>query len=86
MAHDRAILLRKAGEVERRAASTVEMGGHAEQRADRDDTGAPDTGNENVEGLFQFLPRRQRKIGEQLAFAFGFLGGHVQAEVPLRQR
>ena len=67
MAHDRAILLRKAGEVERRAASTVEMGGHAEQRADRDDAGAPDTGNENVEGLFQFAPRRQRKIGEQLA-------------------
>ncbi len=67
MAHHRAILLRQTCEVERRAAPAVEMGGHPQERADGDDPGAADPGDEDVEGLFQFAPRRQRKIGEQLA-------------------
>src|SRR5947199_70661 len=36
MAHDRAVLLRQAREVEGRTRLAVDMGGHAEQRADGD--------------------------------------------------
>ena len=67
MAHHGAVLLRQAGEVQRRAAAAVEMGGHAEQRADGDDAGAADAGDEDVIGRIQFAPFRQGKVGEQLA-------------------
>ena len=67
MAHHGAVLLRKPGEVQRRAAAAVEMGGHAEQRADGDDAGAADAGDEDVIGRIEFAPFRQGKIGEQLA-------------------
>ena len=66
MAHDCAIFLRKAGEVQRRAAATVQMGGHAEEGADGNDAGAADAGDEDVVGGIQFAPGRRRKIGEQL--------------------
>jgi len=36
VAHHRAVLLRKAGEIQRRAAAAVEMRGHAEQGTDGD--------------------------------------------------
>ena len=53
------------GEVERRAGQAVDMGGHAEQRADGDDAGAADTGDQDIEGAIQRRHRRQRQIGEQ---------------------
>ena len=65
MAHDRAVLLRQAREVERRAGLAVDMGGHAEQRADGDDAGAADAGDEDVVGAVERRRGRQRQIGEQ---------------------
>ena len=41
------------------------MGGHAEQRADGDDAGAADPGDENVVGAIERWRGRQRQIGEQ---------------------
>src|SRR4051812_999990 len=67
MAHHRAVLLRQAGEIQRRAAAAVDMGGHAEQRADGDDAGAPDAGDEDVVRRLQLSGRRQRQVGEQLS-------------------
>jgi hypothetical protein len=67
MAHDRAVLLRKAGEVQRGAAAAVKMGGHAQQRADRDDAGAADACDQDIEGCIQLVFLGQRKVGEQLA-------------------
>ena len=51
MAHHRAVLLRQAGEVEHGAALAFEMRRHAEQRADGDDAGAADAGDEDAVGL-----------------------------------
>ena len=65
MAHDRAVLLRQPGEVERRARLAVDMGGHAEQRADGDDAGAADPGDEDVVGAIERRHGRHRQIGEQ---------------------
>ena len=65
VAHDRAVLLRQAREVERRARHALDMGGHAEQRADGDDAGAADPGDEDVVGAIERRRGRQRQIGEQ---------------------
>ena len=67
MAHDRAVLLRQPGEVERGATLAVDMRGHAEQRAHGDDAGAADAGDEDVVGLVEARCRRQRQVGEELA-------------------
>jgi hypothetical protein len=66
MAHDRAVLLREAGEVERRASLAFEMRRHSEQGADGDDAGAADAGDEDVVGLLQRPRRRDRQIAEQI--------------------
>ena len=50
MAHHRAALLRKAGHVEDHRHLAVEMRGHAEDGADRQDAGAADAGNGDVPG------------------------------------
>ena len=65
VAHHRAVLLRQSGEVERRARLAVDMGCHAEQRADGDDAGAADAGDEDVVGAVERRRCRQRQIGEQ---------------------
>ena len=65
MAHDRAVLLRQSRKVQRRARLAVDMGRHAEQRADGDDAGAADTGDEDVERPVQRRRRRQRQVGKQ---------------------
>jgi hypothetical protein len=65
MAHDRAVLLRQAREVERRARLAVDMGGHAEQRADGDDAGAADAGDEDVVRPSSCWHGRYRQVGEQ---------------------
>jgi hypothetical protein len=67
MAHHRAVLLRQPGEVQRRAASAIDMRGHAEQGADRNDAGAADAGDEDVVGRVELAGRGQRQIGKQLA-------------------
>ncbi len=68
MAHHRAVLLRKAGEVEHRAALALEMRRHAEQRADGDDAGAADAGDEDAVGLARAaLAVRERERGEGIA-------------------
>ena len=41
------------------------MGGHAEQRADGDDAGAADAGDEDVEGAIKCRRGRHRQVGEQ---------------------
>ena len=51
MAHHRAVLLRQAGEVEDGAALAFEVRGHADQRADGDDAGAADAGDQDAVGL-----------------------------------
>ena len=53
MAGDRATLLRKAGLVEHGAALAFQMSGHANQRADGDDAGAADAGDEDVPGALE---------------------------------
>ena len=65
MAHDRAVLLREPCEVERRARQALDMGGHAEQRANGDDAGAADPGDEDVVGAIERGRGRQRQVGEQ---------------------
>ena len=72
VAHDRAVLLREPGEVQRRAASAVDMRGHAEQRADGDDAGATDAGDKDVVGRIELggggqrQMRRQRQAGKRI--------------------
>ena len=41
------------------------MRGHAEQRADGDDAGAADAGDEDVVGRIKRAGRRQWQVGEQ---------------------
>src|SRR5689334_18429573 len=65
MAHDRAVLLRHPGEVERRARLAVDMGGHAEQRADGDDAGTANAGDKDIVVTTERGHRRHRQIGEQ---------------------
>ena len=50
VAHHRAVLLRQPGDVEHGAALAFEMRRHAEERADRDDAGAADAGDEDAVG------------------------------------
>ena len=47
VAEHRAALLREAGHVDHAAALALEMRGHAEDRADRDDAGAADAGDDD---------------------------------------
>jgi len=58
MAVDGAAFLSEAGHVEDRAALSLEMRRHAEQRPDRDDTGSPHSGNENPIWLIEPGKRR----------------------------
>jgi hypothetical protein len=46
---DGAVFLCQAGHVEHRYAFAVQMGGHAEQRAEGDHAGAADAGDQDVE-------------------------------------
>ena len=50
MAHHRAVLLRKPADVEHGAAFAFEMRRHAKERAQRDDAGAADAGDEDAVG------------------------------------
>ena len=59
MGEDGAALLCQPGHVEHAAALALEMGGHADQRADGDDAGAADAGDQDAIGLLQ---RRQRGL------------------------
>src|SRR5439155_1725264 len=47
------------------ARQALDMGGHAEHRADGDDPGAADAGDEDVVGAIERRRGRQRQIGEQ---------------------
>ena len=60
MAHHRAILLRKPGHVENRRSLPFHMRGHAEDRADRYDPGAADTGDHHRPGPIE---GRQLRFG-----------------------
>ena len=53
VAHHRAVLLGQAREVEHGAALALEMGRHADQRADGDHAGAADAGHQDAVGLRQ---------------------------------
>ena len=60
MAVDGAAFLREAGHVDHAAALALEMRGHAEHRADRDDAGAADAGDRMSIGLL--ADRRQHGL------------------------
>ena len=62
-AQHRAEFLREAGEVEHRDAATFEMRGHRDQRADRDDAGAADPGDEEIIGRVECRELRRRQRG-----------------------
>ena len=64
MAEHRAALLREAGHVEDHAGLALDMGGHAEQRADRQHAGAADAADRDVVGPLQ---RGQRGRLRQIA-------------------
>jgi hypothetical protein len=64
VAHHRAVLLRKAGEVEHGAALALEMGGHADQGADCDHAGAADAGHQDAVGLVERPHGRHGQRGE----------------------
>ncbi|KAF1853937.1 hypothetical protein Lal_00005148 [Lupinus albus] len=53
VAGDRAALLRQPGHVEHADALALDVGGHAEQRADGDDAGAADAGDIQAPGLVE---------------------------------
>ena len=57
VAQHRAALLRKARHVEDHAGLALDMGGHAEQRADRQHAGAADAADGDVIGPLQRRPR-----------------------------
>src|SRR4030095_6455137 len=59
---DRTGLLRKSGHVEHAAAFAFEMRGHAEQRADRDDAGPADAGDDDA---VRFGSRNRHGIGQR---------------------
>ncbi len=61
VAVDRAALLREAGHVEHAHALALEVGGHAENAADGDNSGAADAGHDDVVGL---PDRRQHRLGQ----------------------
>src|ERR1700722_17369692 len=65
MAHHRAVLLGEATDVEDGAAFAFEMRRHAEQRAQRDDAGAADAGDEDAVWPLQRRRFRLRQIGKQ---------------------
>src|ERR1700722_16291045 len=65
MAHHRAVLLRQPADVEHGAAFAFEMRGHAEERAERDDAGTADAGDEDAVRPLQRRRFRLRQIGEQ---------------------
>ena len=72
MAQHRAALLREARHVEDHAGLALDMGGHAEQRADGEHAGAADSGHRDVERLVQRCRRRrqwQRHIAQLQALA-----------------
>ena len=65
---DRPALLREAGHLHHARALAVEMGGHGEDRADGDDAGAADAGDDDVVGA---VDRGQRRVraGRQMSSA-----------------
>src|SRR3984957_2698549 len=65
MAHHRAVLLRKPADVEHGAAFAFEMRRHAEERAERDNAGTADAGDENAVRPLQRRRFRLRQIGKQ---------------------
>src|SRR5262249_40333243 len=66
----------EAGEIEHAASLALEMGGHAEERAQRDDAGAADAGDEDAIGFAQRARHRQRQRREGILLGRG--GGAVQ--------
>ncbi len=58
---DRAALLGEAGHLHLAGALALEVGGHGDQRADGDDAGAADAGDEDVVGA---ADRRERGLGD----------------------
>jgi hypothetical protein len=62
MTVDGAPLLGEAGHIEDRAALSFEMGGHPEERANRDDACSTDAGNENAVG---FVEIRVSRLGQR---------------------
>ena len=64
VARDRAALLREAGLVEHGRALAFEMRGHADQRADRDDAGAADAGDQDVPRLREI--GRERRLRQSI--------------------
>ena len=56
VAEHRAALLRQTGHVEDHAGLALDMGGHAEQRADRQHAGAADAADGDVIGTIQIGP------------------------------
>ncbi len=63
----RTALLREAGLVEHGRALALEVPGHAEQRADGDDAGAADAGDQDVPGLREIgRERRRRQVRQAL--------------------
>src|SRR5262249_33698127 len=58
---------REPREIECRATLAVEMRRHAEQRADGDDAGATDAGDQDGVGRIERTDRWQRQISEQLS-------------------
>src|SRR5579862_611324 len=65
MAHHRAVLLRQAADIEHGAAFAFEMRRHAEERAQRDDAGAADAGDEDAIGPLQRRRFRLRQTSKQ---------------------
>ena len=69
VAQHRAALLREAGHVEDHAGLALDMGGHAEQRADRQHAGAADAADGDVIGPLQRRPRRRLRQFADIADA-----------------
>jgi hypothetical protein len=76
VARHRAAFLRHAGHVEHGAALVVEVRGHAEQRADREHSGAADSGDQDVAAAFiERHDLRLRQGSNQLREALGVAAG-----------
>src|SRR4029078_9205306 len=79
MAEHRAALLRQPGHIEDHAGLALDMGGHAEQRADRQHAGAADAADGDVIGPIQRRPRSALRQFTDIAYAGRHAAAHLAA-------
>ncbi|KFB68297.1 MAG: hypothetical protein CAPSK01_002150 [Candidatus Accumulibacter vicinus] len=74
---DGAEFLRQAGHVENRDTLAVEVRGHAEQRAESDDAGTADAGDQDVEGVARVGEYGVGKVGKSRGKSAGRSAGQA---------